>query len=221
MNKCKRCKVQILDDTDVCPLCGNVVTREGDEQFDAYPNIRSRIRLLKKLVAISIYLLVVMEAVLCLIDYYSDYRIGWSIVTGMCILYTIFTLLYSVNQKNSHILKIFMQFAAALVFMLVVDGLMGAQGWSVVYGVPCAVLLLDVILVVCMLVNFANWQSYLLVQLSAVLVSLVTLILFFVGVTKGPVLPWTAFGVSALIFSFCLCIGYRKAKSELRRRFYL
>lgn len=221
VNKCKRCNVQILDDTEICPLCGNVVTKEGEEQFDAYPDIRNKIKLLKKLVVVAIYLLVVTEAGLCLIDYYTDYWIGWSVVTGICILYTIFTLVYSVNQKNGHIRKIFMQFAAALVFMLVADAVTGAMGWSVVYGLPCAVLLLDIILVACMLINFANWQSYLLVQLFAVLVSLVLLILFLTGVTVKPVLPWTSFGVSALIFSFCLSIGSRKAKNELKRRFYI
>ena len=118
MNKCKRCNVQIVDDTEICPLCGNVVTKEGEEQFDAYPDIRNKIKLLKKLVVIAIYLLVVIEIGLCLIDYYTDYWIGWSVVTGICILYTIFTLVYSVNQKNGHIRKIFMQFAAALVVRL-------------------------------------------------------------------------------------------------------
>ncbi len=221
MNKCKRCNVHILDNTEICPLCGNVVTKEGEEQYDAYPDIRDKIKLLKKLVAAAIYLLVVLEAVLALTDYYTDYRFSWSIVTGICFLYTIFTFVYSVNRKNGHIWKIFMQSAMGIVFMLAVDAVTGMTGWSVVYGLPCAVLFLDIVLVVCMLVNFANWQSYLLVQLFAVLVSLVLLILFLTGITVKPVLPWTSFGVSALIFSFCLSMGFRKAKNELKRRFYI
>ena len=221
MNKCKRCNVQIVDDTEVCPLCGNVVTREGDEQFDAYPDIRYKIKLLKRLVTISIYFLIVVEILLCLIDYYMDYKISWSVVTGVCFLYAIFTLLYSFNQKNSHIRKIFMQFAAGLVFMLLIDSVTGGIGWSVVYGMPFAILFLDGILVTCMLVNFADWQSYLLVQLFAVIVSFVMLILYFAGVTDKPILSWAAFGTSALIFSFCLSVGYRKARNELKRRFYI
>lgn len=221
MNKCKRCNVRIVDDTEICPLCGNVVTREGMEQCNVYPDIRYKMKLLKRLVAIFIYVLIVTEVVLCLIDYYSDYRIRWSVVTGVCILYTIFTLLYSFNQKNSHIRKIFMQFAAALVFMLLLDGVTGAAGWSAEYGMPCAILLLDGILVVCMLIHFDYWQSYLLVQLFAVLVSLVLLILYLTGIAGIWFLAWSAFGASALIFSFCFSMGYRKAKNELKRRFYI
>lgn len=221
MNKCKRCNIQIINDTEVCPLCGNVVTKDGEEQYDTYPDIRYKIKLLKRLVTISIYFLIVVEILLCLIDYYLDYTMSWSVVTGVCFVYAIFTLLYSFNQKNSHIRKIFMQFAAGLVFMLLIDSVTGGIGWSVVYGVPCAILFLDGILVACMLINFADWQSYLLVQLFAVLVSFVMLILYLVGVTDRPLLPWTSFGVSALIFSFCLSIGYRKARNELKRRFYI
>lgn len=221
MNKCKRCKIEIVDNTDVCPLCGNVVTKDEEEQFDTYPNVRNKIRLVKRLVAILVYFLIVTEAVLCIIDYYTDYRIGWSIVTGICILYTVFTLEYSFNRKNGHIRKIFGQSAAALCMMLLLDGITGAEGWSVIYGVPCAIIILDIILVICMLVNFSDWQSYLLVQLFAFLVSGVLLVLYLIGITKSPALPWTSFGMSALIFSFCFFIGYREAKNELRKRFYI
>lgn len=221
MNRCKRCDIQIVNDTEVCPLCGNVLTKEGDEQFDAYPDIRYKIKLLKRLVTVSVYFLIVLEIAFCLLDYYMDYKMGWSLVTGVCFVYVIFTLLYSFNHKNSHIRKIFMQFAAGLVLMLLLDSVTGGIGWSVVYGIPFAVLFLDAILVICMLVNFSDWQSYLLVQIFALAVSFVMLLLYFVGVTKGPVLPWTSFGVSAMIFSFCLISGYRKAGNELKRRFYI
>lgn len=221
MNRCKRCKVEIVDDTDVCPLCGNIVTKDDEQQFNTYPDVRNKIRFVKRLVAIIVYFLVVAEVVLCIIDYYTDYKIGWSLVTGICILYTIFTLEYSFNRRGNHIRKIFGQSAVALCLMLLLDGITGAAGWSVIYGVPCAVMILDAILVICMLVNFSDWQSYLLVQLFAFLVSGVLLILYLTGVTKSPVLPWASFGMSALIFSFCFFIGYREAKNELRKRFYI
>lgn len=221
MNKCKRCNIEIVDDTDVCPLCGNIVTKDDERQFNTYPNVRNKIRFVKRLVAITVYFLVVAEVVLCITDYYTDYKISWSLVTGICILYTIFTLEYSFNRRGNHIRKIFAQSAVALCLMLLLDGMTGAAGWSVIYGVPCSVMILDMILVVCMLVNFSDWQSYLLVQLFTFLVSGALLILYLTGVTKSPVLPWASFGLSAFIFSFCFFVGYREAKSELRKRFYI
>lgn len=221
MNKCKRCKVEIVDDTEVCPLCGNVVTREEGECLDAYPNISQKTKMIKRLIAVFVYLLIATGFVLCIIDYYTDYKMEWSLVTGACILYAVFTIEYFFNYKNNHIRKMFGQSLSAMLFLVLLDVLTGAEGWSVAYGMPCAVLILDAVLVICMLVNFSNWQSYLLVQLFALLVSGGLLVCYLAGVLKNPVLPWTAFGASALIFSFCFCLGYRKAKSELKKRFYI
>lgn len=221
MNRCKRCKVDVMDDVDVCPLCDTVLTKGEEEPETTYPNIRNKTKFLKRMVTIACYFLVVLEIVFCIINYYTFEESRWSLITGVCIAYTIFTLYYSFNRRNGHIRKIFVQIAGAIVLLLALDIVTGAQGWSVQYGLPCTILLLNCILVACMLVNFDNWQSYLLVQLFSVIVSLVLLILYFCNVTKSPILPWTSFGTSAVIFSFCLSIGHRKAKNELRRRFFI
>jgi len=213
--------VDIVDDTEVCPLCGNVLTKEEDRGVEAYPDIGEKAKMQKRLIAIFIYVLIVSECVCCLIDYYMDYRFGWSLVTGVCIFYAVFTVAYSFNRKNNHIWKIFGQSFAAFLLLLLLDVFTGADGWSVTYGLPCAVLILDVVLVACMLVNFSNWHNYLLLQLFALIVSFLLLILYFTGITASPALPWTAFGISALIFSFCFFIGYREAKSELKKRFHI
>lgn len=221
MNHCKKCQVDIADDTSVCPLCENILTKDEEPQVDSYPNVRSRIKTMKFIVQLASYVLIVLEGIFLLINHYNPTPMRWSLVTGICILYTIFTLYYSFNRRNGHIRKIYWQAAGAIVMMLVLDAVTGAMGWSVAYGLPCATMLLNGILVVCMLVNREDWQSYLLVQMFALLLSVVSLILYFVKVTEDPVLPWAAFVLSASIFSFCLIMGNRTAKSELKRRFYI
>ncbi|MDE7051800.1 MAG: zinc ribbon domain-containing protein, partial [Lachnospiraceae bacterium] len=48
------------------------------------------------------------------------------------------------------------------------------------------------------------------------------MVFYMTGIIKnGPLLPWVTFGVSAVIFTSCLVIGDKKAKSELKRRFYI
>lgn len=221
MNKCKRCNVEVLDDVKVCPFCETVLTVDDKPQIDTYPDIRKKTRIMKRIVSIGTYFLVVLGIVFCLLDYYGDRKMSWSLITAVCFLYGIVTFHYSFNRRNGHIRKIFVQAATAILFILCLDGLTGATGWAVWYGIPIEILLLNGILVVCMLVNFKNWQSYLLVQLFSMFVSLVLLVLYFAGVTKSPVLPWVTFGASAAIFFFCFSVGYRKAKNELYRRFYI
>ncbi len=221
MSRCKRCMVEILDDAEICPLCGNVLTREETDGNMHYPNVSRKTKALKRVVNALIYAMIVIEVVLCVVNYYMDDRISWSAVTGVCIAYAAFTTGYFYYRKNSHIRKIFSQSLTVMLLLIVLDALTGMEGWSIVYGLPCAVLLLDVILVVCMLVNLSHWQSYLLVQIFSLLVSVGLLLLYLFGYTKSPVLPWVSFGTSAVIFSFCCSMGYRKAKSELKKRFYI
>lgn len=222
MNKCKRCQIEILDNRTVCPLCETVLTKtEVSEAESTYPDVRKKTQTLKRVMSIAEYILVVLGIFLAIINYYTVKQLNWSLVTGVCIVYVILTLHYSFNRRNGHIRKIFIQAFAAILLLAGIDAITGATGWSLRYGIPCAVILLDGILVICMLANFKDWQSYLLVQLFAVIVGLVILIMYFAGVVKNPVLPWCSFGVSALIFSFCFFLGNRKAKNELRRRFYI
>lgn len=221
MNRCKRCRVEILDNTEICPLCGNALTREDNGNRKYYPDVSRKTKALKRAVNALIYFLLVIEAALLVTDYYMDARISWSLVTGICILYAVFTAGCFYYRRNGHIRKLFSQSLTVMFFLLLLDLLTGWRGWSLIYGLPCVVLILDGILVVCMLVNFSYWQSYLLVQLFSLFVSVVLLVLYLLGCTKNPLLPWTAFGTSALIFSFCCSMGYRTAKLELKKRFYI
>lgn len=221
MSKCKRCQVEIMDDTTICPLCNTILTKDDARTQNVYPDIRNKTKWMKRFISICIYTLIVLEIIFCVINYYTFQSLSWSLISGGCIAYIICTLVYSFNRRNGHIRKIFVQAVGAFLLLLLLDYATGCKGWSVVYGMPCAVLVLDGVLVILMLVNRQNWQSYLLVQMFSLIVSMVLLLLYIFDITHNPALVWVTFGVSAIIFSFCFIIGNRTAKNELRRRFYI
>ena len=109
----------------------------------------------------------------------------------------------------------------AMLLVVVIDFALGFSGWSFNMGIPLIILLLDVVILLCMVINFNNWQSYLLMQIFTLAISIIHMALYLAGLVSGPVLPWVTFGVSAVIFTSCLVIGDKKAKSELKRRFYI
>lgn len=110
----------------------------------------------------------------------------------------------------------------AMLLVVVIDFALGFSGWSFNIGIPLIILLLDVIILICMVINFENWQSYLLMQIFTLVMSIIHMVFYMAGIIKnGPLLPWVTFGVSAVIFTSCLVIGDKKAKSELKRRFYI
>lgn len=221
MNKCRQCGVYVADHSRVCPLCDMVLTEEGEKQNNMYPNIRRKTIFLKKLIRIMTFVLVAVQMFLFVINYYFYEGVMWSVISGASILYLIITLYYTVNRRNGHIRKIFIQVLCAFFLIVAIDVALGYSGWSLEYGVPAEVLLLDGIIVTCMIVNFENWQSYLLLQLFALGVSIIEMVLYFMHYVKNPVLPWISFGVSAVLFSFCIVVGDKTARNELRRRFYI
>lgn len=222
MNKCKRCGVAINDETTRCLFCGMVLTGDGNGTGDIYPDIRNKARMLKRLINITSYFGIVLEIFLVVINYYNYYGIKWSVITGGAIFYIILTLQYTINKRNGHILKIFVQMLGAMLLVVVIDFALGFSGWSYNIGIPLIILLLDVIILVCMVINFDNWQSYLLMQIFTLAASIIHMVFYMTGfIVNGPLLPWVTFGFSAVIFTSCLVIGGKKAENELKRRFYI
>ena len=221
MNRCKKCGIYIKDETNKCPFCEMVLTSESDDAEDVYPDVRNKTRFLKKFVNVACYFAIVLEIIFIVVNYYNYYGIKWSAITGGALLYFILTLQYSFSRRNGHIRKIFVQMMGALLLIIGIDNALGYSGWSVDYGIPSVILLMSAVTVICMLVDFRNWQSYILMQVFTVVLSIVQMVLYFLGKARGPVLPWVSFGVSSILFTSCLVIGGKKAKEELRRRFYI
>lgn len=221
-NYCKTCNMIIADRTDVCLFCGRVLTKEHNENpVNMYPAIYQRTRMAKRIVWIATFVLVLVQVLLFLLNYYLDREVIWSYITGVCILYAVILLHYMVLWKRSYIRKLFMVAFYSILLLLALDGITGFRGWSVRYGLPCSIFALDGILLIGMLVDRANWTSYLLVQVFALILGVINLVLYLCGVAGSALLVWLALMLTIVLFGGCMLIGSRKAKSELRRRFYI
>ena len=71
-----------------------------------------------------------------------------------------------------------------------------------------------------MIINRRNWQSYMMVQIFTILLSLVPIILLALGVIHFQYMALTALAVSVFIFVGTLILGDERARSELKRRFH-
>lgn len=93
MKECKKCRVEILDDTAICPLCSSVLETSGEqEQSTGYPDVKSVSRKLSFIVRLYSFLAIVSEAALIVFNYLYFHGVWWSAVTGICILYFYITL---------------------------------------------------------------------------------------------------------------------------------
>lgn len=222
MSKCKKCAVFVADKTKVCPLCHMVLTAEQDrEAFRTYPNITKKRKLWARIWKITAFVLVVLQAVLIgfNVAYYQGIR--WSMITGVAIIYLLVSLYQLILHPDSLVRKLFMQTLLVGVLLFVIDSALGFRGWSLTIGLPCMILSLDAIILVCMLVEFRNWQNYLLLQIFALLIAVCEIALWYFRRNPYGILAWVTLGVTAFFFGFCVFFGSAKAKNELRRRFYI
>ncbi len=112
------------------------------------------------------------------------------------------------TRMLKRLINIASYFAVVLEIFLVVINYYNYYGikWSIITGGAIFYIILtlqySVNILICMVINFENWQSYLLMQIFTLVMSIIHMVFYMTGIIKnGPLLPWVTFGVSAVIFT--------------------
>lgn len=220
MSRCKQCNVEILDETERCPLCHSVLEKTVEVE-NMYPNVRTMTRRLALLSRIYLFVAILVEALLIYLNVLSDSEMFWSAIPGLAMLYGYLVLRYAILGKSGYKGKIIVLTLIAILMVVAIDFVVGYRGWSVNYALPSAILLVDARILILMCINRRNWQSYMMWQIFMILCSVVPLVLYAVGIVTAPLLALLAFAFSTALFLGTLIIGDRRARTELRRRFHV
>lgn len=220
MSKCRQCKVEILDETERCPLCGSVLEHTFEVE-NMYPNVTLQTRKWVFLSKVYLFGAILLEVILFGINYIDKYKIGWSLVAGLLLLYGYLVIQLAILGRAGHKLKIVLLAAIAIVMMILSDFLIGYHGWSVNYALPSCVIILDIGIEALMLFNRRNWQSYIMWQILMLLVSGGMILLFVFGIIIDPYLMGVAVLFSVFLFLGTLIFGDRRARVEVYRRFHI
>ena len=220
MSRCKQCNVEILDETERCPLCHSVLEKTVEVE-NMYPNVRTMTRRLALLSRIYLFVAILVEALLIYLNVLSDSEMFWSAIPGLAMLYGYLVLRYAILGKSGYKGKIIVLTLIAILMVVAIDFVVGYRGWSVNYALPSAILLVDAGILILMCINRRNWKSYMMWQIFMILCSVVPLVLYAVGIVTAPILALLAFAFSAALFLGTLIIGDRRARTELRRRFHV
>ena len=223
MARCKKCNVEILDDTDRCPLCNLILEKNDTPISNLYPidaiEITRRFRVFSN---ILLFLSIVLQTFCFWLDYSINGRkIMWSIIVGMVVVYVNVILRLTIMGKSGYLFKIVGICFIALGMCVCSDFVMAYKGWSLEYVFPIVILVLDLIIVILMLANRRNWQSYIMIQLFQVVLGVVLVTLGVFGEIKWVVLINVSTAVSIFLFLGTVIIGDKRAKTELKRRFHI
>ena len=221
MSRCRQCNLEILDKTQVCPLCKCVI--EWDEKAEnSYPDIRVRVRKLNLVVRVFLFVSIMTEVLLVYLNqkYYDG--IWWSIITGAGFAYVYFAAKFAVlNDNAGYRSKLFGLTFLGIGYVILIDAVIGYHGWSVNFVLPGGLLFVDAAIVLLMIVNRRNWQSYIMLEICMIFLSAIPLILMKVGIVTETFISGLAFAVSVLLFLGTIIIGDRRARMELKRRFHV
>ena len=223
MKYCKRCGVEVVGEREVCPLCSSVlhVDEKPARQEDSFPDIAAKRKVRRKVFWICVYICVLIEALLLGLNRIFSPEVRWSLISGAAEAYVLLSLWQMLSRRKGHITKLYFQAAAVFLLLLGIDYSLGFHGWSVKYGFPCVLLGFAAIILLCMIINFANWQNYLTMQVFMGIFSRAFLIYSFRGKNGNLILACVVFGIYLTLWVMTMIIGGRKAENEIRRKFHL
>ena len=218
---CKHCGVTITDKTTSCPLCQNVLEDLTFDGIQTYPDIKERFKKLELFKRMIQFAGIVTIVLCCFVDFKINRSFGWSIYVIGAVLYGGIVLFTFLNPTSGYRKRIFFTLFGGVLLVLLIDLKTGFHGWSVNFVLPGMIFFLNVGLLVLMIINRRNWQSYMIYQIGVILIGLIPLALIFKGIVKYPMLSELAVLSSVFVFIGTLIFGGRVAKIELKRRFHI
>ena len=213
MSRCSHCGVEILDDTEHCPLCHNVLENTGRGRM-TYPNVLHKIKKINFLFCLFLFLAIILAVAVVAANFVYHPETWWSVIFIAAEVYGII-MLYLFTKDTGYRIRIIVGILGFLLFDILADRITGYAGWSVNYMFPTAILLANLAVLLLMLINRRNWQSYLLFQLGVVLFGLAGVLFLFLRWITSPVLSEIACSISILVFLGMVILGGRTARSEL------
>lgn len=220
MSKCRQCNIEILDETERCPLCHSVLEQTVEVE-NMYPNVRLMTRKLMLISRIYLFCAIIAEVILVYINKVTESKTWWSLIVGLIFLYVYMLIRYAILGKSGYRSKVVVLTTIAILIAVASDFLSGYRGWSVNYALPSGILLVDAGILILMFCNRRNWQSYIMWQIFMILCSIIPLVFSLVGIATSPLLGLITFAASVFLFLGTVIIGDRKARTELRRRFHI
>jgi hypothetical protein len=198
-----------------------VLEQDETECQNRYPEAWVVVRRFHLFENIVLFLSILIEAVLMLVNYFVTPFFVWSAIVGLILIYGNVVLRLAIIGKSGYQFKTISLVIIGSVILVAIDYLTGYRRWSLNYVVPAGVLFMDVGILVLMIVNKRNWQSYMMVQLITILLSLIQVILLALGEVTFTFLTVIACAVSVFIFLGTWIIGDERARTEMKRRFHI
>lgn len=222
MSKCLQCNIEILDETEHCPLCHSVLEKADDVE-NMYPDARVMTQKLSMLLKIYSFAFIVAELVLANVVLFAHQSYMIAVIPALILAYGYVIIRYAIIGRTSYVYKALLLTLLAVLVLIGIDYITenSHRGWSVNYVLPSGILFIDLGIFVLILVNRKNWQSYISTEIVMLLCCGATWILYLVNVITQNIMLIISTNVTLVLFIGTIVIGGRRARIELYRRFHI
>ncbi len=225
--RCIRCKLNIEDDAIKCPLCNGVLEGSVDDSHDlnqesvsvTYPDVTNSLRTMQFIMRLVTFAAIVSEVVVLFVNYLTFDGIYWSLIVGLGLCFGVLTLLYCFRVRRSIQRIVQVEMFLGIILLILLDYLLGGEGWSFRYALPILFVAVDIGVVVIMIVGIDGWQTYIMTEIVTVILSLILIVFHFTGIVQSSIFAVIALCITALILLGTFMFGQNMISNEVKRRF--
>lgn len=222
MSKCLKCKIEVSDGMGICPLCRCALEAgENKEERLKYPAIGKKKEKMRNTLSIYFIGAVAAYALLGFLNRKTQAAVRWDIIVGAALLYGYMTLFISLMHKTGYRLRMLLQTLGGIGLIVVIDGVLGFQKWSLAYVLPGALVLLDIAVVILWLANGRNWQSYIPVEILILVLSLIPSALISGGNRRDALRVFRVFRGGSVHTCGNRCHWKKAGGSRIKARFHV
>lgn len=231
MTRCPQCRVILNNKAETCPLCHCVTEELSDgegarirETFGEgapYPDAQRRTRFVRFALRLVLFIFILAEALLVLINVLTPSTYMWSAITGVAFLYTYLFLVYWVRHDSGFAAKVGLQILFTMLVLYEIDHMTGSHGWSLQWAIPGVILFGDAIAFFLMMLNRRRWHSYTLLLLLMGGCSVFIFTLYFFKVITNIIMPVLCLSITGIYILATVTFGQRGVSQELKRRFHI
>lgn len=221
MRHCNNCKVDILGDWEICPLCLCPLQTQGvAEQESPFPDISLRFHkhlAVKILTFLSVIMVALSFIVYRIWSTYTNWP--WLVLFGMLSMWLI---VGAIIQKRRNIAKsIVYQIALLSLLSVLWDHYIGWSGWSINYAIPiiCSSALTAMFISVRVVELVVG--DYILYLLIAALLALIPLSFILLGWLSHPIPSFISVCLSIIMLVAILTFRGRVIAAELQKRMHI
>lgn len=134
---CEKCKVTVVGEQPVCPLCQGQLSGAGDPQAATFPFIDTIMHRYNLLIRILFFISAVLVVICFAVNYMLSYPSFWSFFVAVGVVCMWLSVGIVVRKRHNIPKTILWQAILYSLLVLVLDWMTGWHHWALDYAAPC------------------------------------------------------------------------------------